>query len=105
MSPAVVIENQKCNVAKVILTVAAKTKFINDVTWEGLSFPNMIGKRATIAPTWQNAITLSCHILPLYQLKEKSSDPNLIQWGPSSYSGRAVPFCRQADVDSFHKAR
>ncbi len=67
MSAAVIVENHKCSVESETLTMDARTKFVKDVVRGGLSFPHSIGCSEAIAPTWQAAMTLSCHIY-LYSL-------------------------------------
>lgn len=62
INPAVVIANLKCRVERVTLIIPANKKFIAEVGRDGLYLPKIIGCSAIIAPTWQIAITLSCHI-------------------------------------------
>ena len=59
---AVMDENQSCKVAKLTVIMLTITVFNTLVMNAGLSLPNKVGSIAGRNASWQNAITVSCHI-------------------------------------------
>ena len=62
INAAVMVEKYKCKVNKAKAIIAGNIVFMTELASEGFSLLQIINCRATIAPIWHNAITLSCHI-------------------------------------------